>query len=85
VSRKRAEPDTTTIEYCEDLADSIQLASRLIRTIADRIENDGADPCLAVGENPDALWALGDALMLCGRVTAAEIAYRESIDRGGDE
>lgn len=81
--RQRAEPDPTTIEHLERLSESVLLATKLVRTIADRIENDGTDPTLAVGEDPAALWALGDALMVFGRAEAAEIAYQASRDREG--
>jgi hypothetical protein len=67
------------------IAKAVVLVDRVLNTIADRIENDGAEPTLAVGTDPTKLWLLGEALEAVGRPEAARIAYEASADHQGDD
>lgn len=68
-----------------DIAKAIVCVEKVLNTIADRLENDGADPMLAVGTRPTDLFLLGEALEAVGRPEAARVAYEASADYQGDD
>ncbi len=73
------------LEPILEMAKGIAVIKKVLNTIADRIEDDGADPVGAVGESATFLWLLGDALLVIGRTDAAELAYSRSKDFQGDD
>lgn len=57
--------------------------TELVKIIADRIENDGAEPTEIVGNQPGALFTLSETLRVNGRPEAAKIAYDAFADNQG--